>query len=310
MSDVRATSGAWLPARSVAAAATAKLAQIDASRRDAVDQEAERLAAAWWRPFIRNKADGQAECRRIRFARYWYSDGEHTAYNLGTLAGMIGDELMFVTADDFRSIANYTCMRPHPMADRRRTASPGNLGRTRRYSGLDKTRPVAENRGRRPDPGKSVPMTATDIAIPMLNDSLRAHLGHEMQMLFAPVLADRLPEAIQVLIARFEAALSASGGRIEAAFQDEMVRALPAMRGFAMSLTMNAVRADDLVQETLLKAWATERASCRGRTSSPGRSRSCATSSIPSSASASAKSRTSTARSPPASRPSPTRTTG
>ncbi len=99
-------------------------------------------------------------------------------------------------------------------------------------------------------------MIPTDSAIPILGESLRAHLGHEMQVLFAPVLTDALPDAIQALIERFEAALAACGSRVEAAFQDEMVRALPAMRGFAMSLTMNAVRADDLVQETLLKAWA------------------------------------------------------
>ena len=36
---------------------------------------------------------------------------------------------------------------------------------------------------------------------------------------------------------------------------DELVQAIPNLRAFAMSLCGNAARADDLAQETLLKAW-------------------------------------------------------
>jgi RNA polymerase sigma-70 factor (ECF subfamily) len=46
--------------------------------------------------------------------------------------------------------------------------------------------------------------------------------------------------------------------------KEDLLRAVPALRAFAMSLSGNPDRADDLVQETLLKAWA-------GRTSfTPG----------------------------------------
>ena len=38
--------------------------------------------------------------------------------------------------------------------------------------------------------------------------------------------------------------------------KDELLGAIPAMRAFAISLSGNPDRADDLVQETLLKAWA------------------------------------------------------
>ena len=38
--------------------------------------------------------------------------------------------------------------------------------------------------------------------------------------------------------------------------KDDLVRAIPSLRAFAISLCGNAERADDLVQETLLKAWA------------------------------------------------------
>jgi len=37
--------------------------------------------------------------------------------------------------------------------------------------------------------------------------------------------------------------------------RDELVRAIPNLRAFAMSLCGNSARADDLAQETLMKAW-------------------------------------------------------
>ncbi len=38
--------------------------------------------------------------------------------------------------------------------------------------------------------------------------------------------------------------------------KDEMILAIPSLRAFAISLCANSERADDLVQETLMKAWA------------------------------------------------------
>jgi RNA polymerase sigma-70 factor (ECF subfamily) len=44
---------------------------------------------------------------------------------------------------------------------------------------------------------------------------------------------------------------------VEAAFpKDEMLAALPHLRAFAISLTNDTNRADDLVQDTILRAWA------------------------------------------------------
>jgi RNA polymerase sigma-70 factor, ECF subfamily len=42
----------------------------------------------------------------------------------------------------------------------------------------------------------------------------------------------------------------------DTSFRDEILAALPSLRAFAISLTQDSVRADDLVQETILKAWA------------------------------------------------------
>jgi RNA polymerase sigma-70 factor (ECF subfamily) len=38
--------------------------------------------------------------------------------------------------------------------------------------------------------------------------------------------------------------------------KDELIRAIPSLRAFGVSLCGNAERSDDLVQETLMKAWA------------------------------------------------------
>ena len=40
-----------------------------------------------------------------------------------------------------------------------------------------------------------------------------------------------------------------------AAFRDDLVKTIPSLRAFAISLAQNNDRADDLVQETLVKAW-------------------------------------------------------
>ena len=38
--------------------------------------------------------------------------------------------------------------------------------------------------------------------------------------------------------------------------QEAMLAALPSLRAFALSLTHNVTYADDLVQDTILRAWA------------------------------------------------------
>ena len=43
---------------------------------------------------------------------------------------------------------------------------------------------------------------------------------------------------------------------VDAAIRQQLVEHLPVLRAFAISLTRNGSRADDLVQETLVKAWA------------------------------------------------------
>ena len=43
--------------------------------------------------------------------------------------------------------------------------------------------------------------------------------------------------------------------KADAAFRDLILGAIPSLRAFAISLTNDPVRADDLVQDTILRAW-------------------------------------------------------
>ena len=94
------------------------------------------------------------------------------------------------------------------------------------------------------------------------------------------------------------------------ATRDELIALVPELRAFALSLSRNPSTADDLVQETVLKAWAKLDSFSRARTCAPGCSRSCATRSIRMRARASARSPMWTAPMPRGCRRNPTMTGG
>lgn len=69
-------------------------------------------------------------------------------------------------------------------------------------------------------------------------------------------LSTPLPErAFDDLLARLERAFEQLGIRNEEAFRTEFLTMAPRLQKFAMSLTKNPTLADDLVQDTLLRAW-------------------------------------------------------
>jgi RNA polymerase sigma-70 factor (ECF subfamily) len=98
----------------------------------------------------------------------------------------------------------------------------------------------------------STPRADTRPRLPAL---LRAFLGRELQAFYASVMAEETPSPLLALIARFEDAIAALDAPATSTFREDLLAALPGLRAFAMSLAVNAARADDLVQETLLKAW-------------------------------------------------------
>lgn len=97
-------------------------------------------------------------------------------------------------------------------------------------------------------------LTAAE-ASPSLPELVRDHLGRQLQTIYASLAEDEQPRRLLDLITRLDGALAARNRHAAAVFRDGLLAALPELRTFAMSLTINATRADDLVQETLLKAW-------------------------------------------------------
>lgn len=113
--------------------------------------------------------------------------------------------------------------------------------------GTDNSHPVQPGQAR----GTAVPADRKgELPVPV-----RQHLGNELRALYDSFLSDNQPQRLLDLLAQLDAALTARQTVEAEAFRQGLTKALPGLRGFALSLTANAAKADDLVQETLLKAW-------------------------------------------------------
>ncbi len=106
--------------------------------------------------------------------------------------------------------------------------------------------------------GTASPNDGTLDQRPRLPAALRNHLGVQLRDFYAAMVVEAQPSQLRALIERLDAVLVSQGAPTDARFRDGLLAALPSLRAFAMSLTVNEVRADDLVQETLLKAWANQ----------------------------------------------------
>ncbi len=95
-------------------------------------------------------------------------------------------------------------------------------------------------------------MTPTSVS---LGRVIQDHLGQQLQGAYGDLATLELPPKVKDLLARLEEALATTGEAVAPDFRDGILAALPHLRAFAMSLTGNPDRADDLVQETVLRAW-------------------------------------------------------
>ncbi|MDR7035356.1 RNA polymerase sigma factor (sigma-70 family) [Methylobacterium sp. BE186] len=91
-----------------------------------------------------------------------------------------------------------------------------------------------------------------------LSAALRDHLSLPLRDYFQLTEQEPLTPRLAGLVTRFEAALAARGAAVASGFRDDLIRSLPALRTFALSLCGNVSRVDDLVQETMIKAWANQ----------------------------------------------------
>jgi RNA polymerase sigma-70 factor, ECF subfamily len=80
-------------------------------------------------------------------------------------------------------------------------------------------------------------------------------LGQNLRSLLE-VQAPPLPEPLRTALGLLEQALKAREACVDLVFRRDLIGAAPNLRAFAISLAHNGDRADDLVQETLLRGWA------------------------------------------------------
>jgi len=88
-----------------------------------------------------------------------------------------------------------------------------------------------------------------------LTAAVRDHLGAQLRETYARLIEER-PAHLVALIERLTTLLDGQDAASESRFGKDLIEVLPALRAFALSLAVSPARADDLVQETLLKAWA------------------------------------------------------
>ena len=137
-----------------------------------------------------------------------------------------------------------------------------------------------------------------------LNAEIQSRIGHQLRAMYDDVVRQGVPDRFAELIRKLDGpeqpATQAGGDRqkrreelmpLTDSLRDDILASVPSLRAFAISLSGNGDRADDLVQETLLRALANIDSFQPGSNCRHGCSRSCATCSAPTIASGGARSR-------------------
>jgi RNA polymerase sigma-70 factor (ECF subfamily) len=87
-----------------------------------------------------------------------------------------------------------------------------------------------------------------------LNSSIQAHLGQHLRTWYGDPAVDKLPPKLARLLDRVAQVIRARTELIDQAFVDGVLASVTSLRAFAISLTRDAEKAEDLVQETVLRA--------------------------------------------------------
>ena len=97
-------------------------------------------------------------------------------------------------------------------------------------------------------------MQTHSVENPTLDEAIQAHLGRELRALYGDPTEDKLPLNLSRLLDRVAQVIRAHTEPVDQAFVDALMSSLSSLRAFAISLTRDVNRAEDLVQETVLKA--------------------------------------------------------
>ena len=96
-----------------------------------------------------------------------------------------------------------------------------------------------------------------------LNAEIQSRIGHQLRAMYDDVVRQGVPDRFAELIRKLDGPEAAAGNRkkrwrgvmpLTDSLRDDILASVPSLRAFAISLSGNGDRADDLVQETLLRA--------------------------------------------------------
>jgi RNA polymerase sigma factor (sigma-70 family) len=89
---------------------------------------------------------------------------------------------------------------------------------------------------------------------PSLPDAIQTHLGRELRALYGDPDAGKMPRSLARLLDRVAEVIRAHTEPVDQVFLDELMASMKPLRAYAISLTRDVHQAEDLVQETVLKA--------------------------------------------------------
>ena len=89
---------------------------------------------------------------------------------------------------------------------------------------------------------------------PTLDPAIQAHLGSQLRALYGDPADEKLPQGLARLADRVAQVIRAHTEPVDQGFIDGIMASLSSLRSFAISLTRDLHQAEDLVQETVLKA--------------------------------------------------------
>jgi RNA polymerase sigma-70 factor (ECF subfamily) len=88
----------------------------------------------------------------------------------------------------------------------------------------------------------------------ILDTSIQAHLGQQLRAWYGNPAEGKLPYSLTRRLNRLTEVIRAHTEPIDQAFANEVLASVRSLRAFAISLTRDADQAEDLVQETVLRA--------------------------------------------------------
>jgi RNA polymerase sigma-70 factor (ECF subfamily) len=88
----------------------------------------------------------------------------------------------------------------------------------------------------------------------VLGDAVREHLGQQLRGAYSDLIVSDLPSDLVRLIGRLESSIRVRTDPLDPGFVQDLLNSIHHLRAFAISLTHDVNRAEDLVQSTLLKA--------------------------------------------------------